>query len=71
MWGAYVAKRGTLNSGMRMEWLMARLSLQISAAIGGKPKFQDFIRFHDNSEPQEMNPSPEAFAALFGAKKKG
>lgn len=68
-----MAKRGPLNLGMRMEWLFARLSFQISGALGGKPKWQDMIRFHEPTEPTkeltDVDMSAEAFAALFGAKK--
>lgn len=71
---AYVAKRGPLNVGMRMEWLFARLSYQISGALGGKPKWQDIIRFHEPAEPEkqltDMGLSAEAFAAMYGAVRK-
>jgi hypothetical protein len=44
-WVSYREKYGTLNSGMRTEWLMARLSLQISGIVGGKHEFADFMRY--------------------------
>lgn len=69
---AYVAKRGPLNLGMRMEWLMARLSFQISGALGGKPKWQDIIRFHEPTGDRELTDkdiSFEAFASMYGAVK--
>lgn len=47
MWEAYRDKRGTLNEGMRLEWLFARLSHQISSALGGKPNFKQILRYHD------------------------
>lgn len=59
---------------MRMEWLMARLSFQISGALGGKPKWADLIRFHEPAEPAEQltdkDLTAESFAMLFGAKLK-
>jgi hypothetical protein len=66
----YVQKRGTLNLGMRMEWLMARQALLISSAMGGKSKFKDFIRFHaeDAPEPKEMTGAD--LARMYGAVKK-
>lgn len=70
-----MAKRGTLNQGLRMEWLMARLSMQVSAALGGKLKFKDFIRYHDTEDDRQLTDqdiSFEAFAAMYGANvKKG
>jgi hypothetical protein len=63
-----------MNSGMRLEWLFARLSFQIAGALGGKPKWQDMIRYHEPAEEAkpltDMDISAEAFAAMFGAKKK-
>lgn len=67
-------KRGPLNLGMRMEWLMARLSMQVSKATGNNPKWKDIIRFHDPIEEAEQLTDKdipvEAFAAMFGAKLK-
>ena len=48
---------------------MARLSMQISAALGGKPRFADFIRFHGEGEDIVLK-TPEAFAAMYGAVRK-
>lgn len=50
---------------------MARQAMLTSAAAGGKPKFKDFVRYHDTeSEMTDADLPPEAFAAMFGAKKK-
>lgn len=53
---------------------MARLSFQISGALGGKPKWKDLIRFHEPAEPEkeltDKDIPVEAFAAMFGARKK-
>lgn len=46
-WKQYVEKRGTLNPGMRTEWLFARQALQINKAVGGKATFEHFMRYQD------------------------
>ena len=46
-WLEYVKKRGSLNLGLRLEWLFARVSYQISRALGGKSEFEDFRRYQD------------------------
>lgn len=46
-----------MNVGVRLEWLFARLSLQIAHSLGGKAKWDDFIRFHgaiDEDEQQDQ-----------------
>lgn len=64
-WNEYVRRRGTLNDGLRLEWLFARLQLLVNRATGGKADFQDLIRYHE--EPvQEMDIN--AIAKLMGAK---
>lgn len=63
-WAAYIRQRGTLNQGMRNEFLMARLSTQVHAAVGGKPKFDDYMRYQDQKKA-----TIEDVAALFGAVK--
>lgn len=70
MWENYIAKRGTLNAGLRNEWLMTRLTLQIAQALGGKATWEDLIRYH---RPIEEDISPEQdqtnkIAALLGVK---
>lgn len=62
-WSQYVRTRGTLNDGMRMEWLFARLSLQVNHAAGGKAEFQDLIRYHE-----EPAADLDAVAKLMGVK---
>jgi len=47
-WDAYRRKRGTFNGGMRMEYLMARLSFQVHKAMGGKAEFEDFLRYYED-----------------------
>lgn len=56
-----------------MEWLMARQALLIASAAGAKnAKFRDYIRFHAEDAPEQKprEMTPEAFAALYGARKK-
>lgn len=62
-WDSYMRKRGTLNTGMRLEWLFARLGLQINHAAGGKAKFEEFARYH--SEPES---DIDQIARLLGVK---
>lgn len=50
IWQLYRAKNGTLNQGQRMEYLMARLSLQINHAVGGDAAISDFLRYHEQPE---------------------
>jgi hypothetical protein len=67
---AYVSKRGPINLGMRMEWLFARLSFQISGAVGGRPKWKDMIRYHEPDEDTRLTDAdmtPAGFAAMYGA----
>jgi len=42
-WSAYIAKRGTLNLGMRMEIGFATLAALIVNRTGGKAKLSDFM----------------------------
>jgi hypothetical protein len=49
-WQLYRAKNGTLNQGQRMEYLMARLSLQINHAVGGDAEIGAFLRYHEQPE---------------------
>jgi hypothetical protein len=63
LWDAYRQKRGTLNQGMRLEWLFARLSAQVHIATGGKEGFLDFLRYHEEPET-----SIDSVAKLMGVK---
>ena len=49
-WVAYRNQRGTLHAGLRMEWLFARLAVQINRATGGKLEFEDAVRYYDKKE---------------------
>lgn len=62
-WAAYIRKRGTLNPGLRNEWLMARVSYQVSKACGGKVDFEDFLRYQD-----EKVATMEDIARMIGIK---
>lgn len=60
-WIAYARKRGTLNLGMRMEFLLGRLSYQVHHALKGKMELQEIVRFH-----QEDNAGIDDVAKLMG-----
>ena len=49
-WQLYRAKNGTLNQGQRMEYLMARLSLQVNHAAGGDAEISAYLRYHEQPE---------------------
>jgi hypothetical protein len=55
-----------------MEFLMARVSLQIAAAMSDPkkppPKIEKFLRYHDDAAPKEL--TAEDFAKMYGAVKK-
>jgi len=60
---------------MRLEYLLGRLSFQVDLARGAKdPKWSDILRYHERNEPEKQltdsDISAEAFAAMFGARKK-
>lgn len=46
---AYGNLRGTFNTGLRMEYLFARLAHQIHHVVGGRPtEFHEFMRYHED-----------------------
>ena len=49
-WQLYRAKNGTLNQGQRLEYLLARISLQINRAAGGDSEIGEFLRYHEQPE---------------------
>lgn len=51
-WMEYRERRGTFNLGMRMEFLMARLSTQVSQGLGGKTTFDEILRHHDTYDAE-------------------
>lgn len=55
MWDAYRQKRGTFNEGMRMEYLMARISFQLHKANGGTAEFEEFLRHHEPDAVTDVN----------------
>lgn len=60
---------------MRLEYLLGRLSFQVDLARGDKDaKWADVLRYHEKAEPEapltDRDISAEAFAAMFGARKK-
>lgn len=66
---AYREKRGTLNIGLRLEFLLGRLSKQIDAFAGGKTDFKDMIRYHDFEDENDEVSDFSEVAAMFGAKR--
>lgn len=72
-WRLYIQKRGPLNHGQRLEWLMGRLSWQVHHAAGGKKLGLDsFVRYHDVQPEEERFATPEDFMrVLAGSAAKG
>lgn len=74
LWQAYAHKRGTLNDGLRMEWLMARLTMlfhNVNVKEQDRKGWDHFHRYAESTETEQKQPAtPEEFAALFGAKRK-
>lgn len=62
----YVKKRGTLNAGLRLEWLFARQAYQfalsnVSERDRNKVHMRDYLRYHD--QPKEADAPAEMTAA--------
>ena len=67
-WRLYIQKRGPLNHGQRLEWLMGRLSWQVHHAAGGKKlELSDFVRYHDTPQEPEREATPEDFMRILRA----
>ena len=70
---AVESQSGTLNLGMRLEYLMARLQVPMTQAVVKEPnkvKFRDYLRFHETDQEDIVLDKPEQFAALYGAVRK-
>lgn len=64
-WRLYIQKRGPLNHGQRLEWLMGRLSWQVHHAAGGKKlDLSDFVRYHDLPAAEERVATPQDFMRI-------
>lgn len=63
-WAAYRALRGTLNLGMRMEFLFGLSDWRSYSASGGKRQLESFLRYHEQ-EPEEV--TLETIAKMFRA----
>lgn len=63
-WCEFMRRRGTLHEGMRMEYLVGRLTWIVSQALGGKGEFSEFVRYHD-----EEVTNVDDLAKLMGVKK--
>lgn len=70
-WETYRERRGTLHHGVRLEWLFARLSLQVAQALGAKDaKFTDLLRYHDTDQPEAVEANSfQDVAILMGARR--
>ena len=47
MWSAFIRKRGSLNTGLRLENGFALLAVMINRAVGGKATMEDFMPHAD------------------------
>jgi hypothetical protein len=65
-WVEYIRKRGSLNTGNRVEAAVAVLATIVNHALGGKAEVTDFMPHWDAPEA-----SIDDLAKLFGAKRKG
>lgn len=62
-WVQYIERRGTLHTGMRLEYLLGRLTYVVHQAVGGKEPFSGFVRFHD-----DHNADIDALAKAMGVR---
>lgn len=61
-WRAYIAKRGSLNIGSRVERGFALVATIVSRAVGGKAKMEDFMPHAD--KPKEESSLLSVFSML-------
>lgn len=66
VWQKYRAKRGTLNLGMRLEFLLARGMFDLKQGT----KLEEVVRYHEAEKPDETPVDPSALAAMFGANRR-
>lgn len=50
-WREYVGRRGSLNTGRRVEYGVALLAMQQNRINGGKARLQDFLLHEREPEP--------------------
>ncbi len=53
MWSAFIKKRGSLHTGLRLENGFALLAVMINRACGGKQKIEDFMP-HYEAKPADL-----------------
>lgn len=53
-WFAYIRKRGSLNTGMRLEAGFALLAAILSSAHGGKASMDDFMPHADKADDMSV-----------------
>lgn len=62
----YVEKRGTLNVGLRLEWLMARQHvafINANTAKGKQATLREHLRYHDTAHAAPDEPKRELTVA--------
>lgn len=42
-----------MNLGLRLEWLMARLSYQVAKATGANAQFAEMLRFNESIDDEQ------------------
>ncbi len=65
-WITYRRQRGTLNLGMRLEWLFARAAYQNA---GKNAKFEDIMRYDDEPEKEDRQATLSDLMRSIGMKK--
>lgn len=54
MWSAFIKKRGSLHTGLRLENGFALLAVMINRAMGGKAQMDDFMPHYDH-KPADLS----------------
>lgn len=65
-WMAYMKKRGSLNTGARIELGFALLAALVVKAMGGRAQMQDFMTSPEEDEEATIE---DVMAILIGAKR--
>ncbi len=67
-WAAYMRRRGTLNTGARLELGFALLASLVVKAMGGKAAVKDFMMSSDVEDEGDAT-LDDVMSALMGAKR--
>lgn len=70
-WCAFIAKRGSLNTGSRIEHGFALLATVISRTNGGKAQMKDFLPVREEPEPPSIEGTFRMLKAKFMEAKRG